>query len=115
MHCDDITGNVSETDTANKRKKNPEPPPIYIYGVMGYKAMVENLAKAVDEETYFTKALSNYTGRTEYPTVRNLKKINTPYPRRKNNTPCVPNQTGPSLQSRNMRSVSFSFDQRNQE
>jgi ribosomal protein S25 len=61
MHCDDdITGNASVADTANKKKKKDSKPlPICIYGVMDYKAMVENLAKAVDEETYFTKTLSN--------------------------------------------------------
>jgi hypothetical protein len=49
MHCDDdITGNVSETDTANRREEGPKPPPIYIYDVTDYKAMDENLAKAVD-------------------------------------------------------------------
>jgi hypothetical protein len=29
-----------------------------MYGVTDYKAMVENLAKAGDEETHFTKTLS---------------------------------------------------------
>jgi hypothetical protein len=41
------------------RKKNPKPPLVYIYAVMDYNAMVENLAKAIDEEIYFTKTLSN--------------------------------------------------------
>jgi hypothetical protein len=58
MHCNvDITGNVSETDTANKKKILTPTPPIYISGVTDYKALVENFAKAVDEETYFTKTL----------------------------------------------------------
>jgi hypothetical protein len=44
MHSDDdITGNASETDTANKGG--------------------ETLAKDVDEETYFAKTLSNNTAR----------------------------------------------------
>jgi hypothetical protein len=30
-----------------------------MYGVTDYKAVVKNLAKAGDEETYFTKTLSN--------------------------------------------------------
>jgi hypothetical protein len=38
-----------------------KPPPIYINCVTAYKAMVETPAKAVDEETYFTKALSYST------------------------------------------------------
>jgi hypothetical protein len=56
MHCDDdITGNVSEPDTANKKKKGSIFPPIYIYGVTDYKAMVGNLAKAVDEKPTLPK------------------------------------------------------------
>jgi hypothetical protein len=58
-HCDDdITGNVSETDTANQNKIDSKPPPINLYGVMDCKAMVGNLVKAIDEETYFTKTLT---------------------------------------------------------
>jgi hypothetical protein len=54
MHCDDdITGYVSETDTANRGEED----------VTDYKVMAENLAKAVDEETYFTKTLSKNTVR----------------------------------------------------
>jgi hypothetical protein len=64
MHCDDdTTGNVSETDTANKKPNDPKPPPTYLYGVTDHKARVGNIAKAVDEETYFTKTLSNNTVR----------------------------------------------------
>jgi hypothetical protein len=36
---------------------------ILIYGVTDHTAMVENLAKAVDKEIYFTKTLSNNTVR----------------------------------------------------
>jgi hypothetical protein len=39
------------------------PPPIYIYGVTDNTGMAETVAKAVDEETYFTKTLSNNTVR----------------------------------------------------
>jgi hypothetical protein len=42
--------------------KSPSPP-IYIRGVTDYKAMVANLVKVVDGETYFTKTLSNSTVR----------------------------------------------------
>jgi hypothetical protein len=59
-HCDDDkTGNVSETDIANKKKIYTKPPAIYIYCATDYKAMVGSLAKVVEEETYFTKTLSN--------------------------------------------------------
>jgi capsid portal protein len=77
MHCDDdITGNVSETDIANREKERSYPlPPIYIYGAMDYKAMVENLAKAVDEETYFTKTLSNNTVRISIISSETYRKL----------------------------------------
>jgi hypothetical protein len=57
------------------RKKNPKPPPIYIYGVTGYKAMVESIAKAIDEETYFTKTLSNVTVRISTLSLETLRKF----------------------------------------
>jgi hypothetical protein len=75
MHCDDITENVSGRDTANKGKKNPKPSPIYIYGVTDYKAMVQKLAKALDEETYFTKTLSNNTVRIGIITSETYRKL----------------------------------------
>jgi mannose-6-phosphate isomerase class I len=76
MHCDDdITGNVSETDTANKKRKDPKPSPIYIYGVTDYKAMVRNLAQAVNEETYFTKTLYNNTVRISILSSETSRKL----------------------------------------
>jgi uncharacterized alpha/beta hydrolase family protein len=75
MHCDDdVTRNVSETDAANKEKKDPKLPPIYIHGITDYKAMVNNLAKAVDEENYFTKTLSNNTVRISTPSSETYRK-----------------------------------------
>jgi hypothetical protein len=75
-HCDDTTGNISETDTANKKKEDPKPPPpIYIYVVTDYKAMVENLAKAVDEGTYFIKALSNIAVRNSILSLETNRKL----------------------------------------
>jgi hypothetical protein len=64
VHCDDgITGNVSETDTANKKKNATLSPPISISDVTDYNVMVVNLAEAVDEETHFIKTLSKNTVR----------------------------------------------------
>jgi hypothetical protein len=40
-------------------KQEPKPPPIYIYDMNNYKAMVDDLSKVVEEETYHTKALPN--------------------------------------------------------
>ena len=42
-------------------KQEARPPPIYTYGVNNYDAMVDNLSKVVEEETYHTKALPNNT------------------------------------------------------
>jgi hypothetical protein len=115
MHCDDdITGNDSETDTTNK-KKDPKPSPFYMYGVTDYKAMVENLAKAVDEETYFTKTLSNNTVRISTISSETYRKLICHIQDQKNNAPYISNQTGQSLQNCNTRSTSFNFNERNQE
>jgi len=40
-------------------KHEPKPPPIYIYDVNNYKAMVDDPSKVVEEETYHTIALPN--------------------------------------------------------
>jgi len=42
-------------------KRELRPPPIYIYDVNNYKAMVDDLSKVVEEETYHTTALPNNT------------------------------------------------------
>ena len=42
-------------------KQEPKPPPINIYDVNNYKAMVDYLSKVVEEETCHTKALPNNT------------------------------------------------------
>jgi hypothetical protein len=54
---------MSQKQIQLKRKKVPKSSPINIYGVTEYRTMAKNLAKAVDEETYFTKTLSNNTVR----------------------------------------------------
>jgi hypothetical protein len=58
----DITGNVSETDTANEEKEDPN---LHhsTYTASQTIKLVLNLAKAVDEKTYFTKTRSNNTER----------------------------------------------------
>jgi hypothetical protein len=76
MYChENTTGNDTEANADKKEKREPKPPPIYIYGVTDYKAMVENLAKAVDEETYFTKTLSNNTVRISTQSPETYRKI----------------------------------------
>ena len=42
-------------------KREPKPPPIYIYGVNDFKGMLNNLAMVTENETYTAKALPNNT------------------------------------------------------
>jgi hypothetical protein len=49
------------TNTKNENLRKSRLPPIYIYGVTNYHAMVEHLATTVEEEQYYCKALSNET------------------------------------------------------
>jgi len=54
----DETPPDTSTSTANiivKPPLNPRPPPIYIYGVTNYKAMLRSLQKAIEEERFYTK------------------------------------------------------------
>jgi len=60
----DETSTDTSTSTPNisvKPPLNPRPPPIYIYGVTNYKAMLRSLQKAIEEERFYTKTLSNNT------------------------------------------------------
>jgi len=60
----DETPSDTSTSTPNisvKPSLNPRPPPIYIYGVTNYKAMIHSLQKAIEEERFYTKSLSNNT------------------------------------------------------
>jgi hypothetical protein len=41
--------------------KTPKPPPIYVYGVVDFKKMLDNFATAVPEETYRCTSLPNDT------------------------------------------------------
>ena len=59
--CNESQNKKNTSNTKTTEIKNPRPPPIYIYGVKDYKAMVANLASVAEEETYFTKALPNNT------------------------------------------------------
>lgn len=59
--CNESQTERNTSNTKTTQIKDPKPPPIYIYGVKDYKAMVTNLASVAEEETYFTKALPNNT------------------------------------------------------
>jgi hypothetical protein len=45
--------------TPNTSSKEPKPPPIYIYEVNNFKAMLDNVAIVTENETHAVKALSN--------------------------------------------------------
>jgi hypothetical protein len=81
---------------------------------MDYEAMVENLAKAIEEETYFTKTLPNDTVRFSTLSSETYRKL-IDHIRNEKIIHHTIKSTGPSLESRNTRSTSFYFDQRNQE
>jgi hypothetical protein len=50
----------TQTNPVNPNRE-PKPPPIYIYGVTDFQAMLSNLAKVTESETYIAKALPNNT------------------------------------------------------
>lgn len=65
----------TQANPTNKKPNDPKPPPIFIYGVTDYKAMVENLAEVTADETYFTKALANNTIKINPQTADTYRKL----------------------------------------
>jgi hypothetical protein len=57
----DISQNGMSTNlkTPNTSSKEPKPPPIYIYGVNNFEAMLDNLVTVTKNDTYAVKALPN--------------------------------------------------------
>jgi hypothetical protein len=63
-------GTHTISETSNQQSKEPKPPPIYVYGVTNYNAMVNSLAAVTATETYHSKTISDntviiYPGTTE--------------------------------------------------
>jgi hypothetical protein len=56
-------------------KREPEPPPIYIYGVDDFKTMLSNLATVTENETYIGKALPNNTIKLMSNTAETYRKL----------------------------------------
>lgn len=86
--CNQITTSnkfqlLEQSENQSQRTNNPEndqnkitkPPPIYIYGVTNFKAMIENLAQAVEDETYHTKTVSANTVKINTHTVDTYRKL----------------------------------------
>jgi hypothetical protein len=60
LPCDNNQNNQPPTPTNPVNpKRETRPPPIYIYGVNNFKAMLSNVATVTENETYITKALPN--------------------------------------------------------
>ena len=55
----------------NHLPHTPQNLPIFIYGVVDYKQMVDNLSKAIEDENCQCKILSNYTVKvtTQHPDI----------------------------------------------
>lgn len=73
--CNESQTERNTSNTKTTQIKDPKPPPIYIYGVKDYKAMVTNLASVAEEETYFTKALPNNTIKINPQTPDTYRKL----------------------------------------
>ena len=54
-------GNNSNEQTQPNTQLTPKPPSIFIYGVLNYKKMIDNLSNITEEETYQCKILRNDT------------------------------------------------------
>jgi hypothetical protein len=65
----------TSSPTANTSRKEPKPPPIYIYGVNNLKAMLNNLATVTENETYTVKALPNNTMKVMPNTPATYRKL----------------------------------------
>jgi hypothetical protein len=86
-------GTPTNFKTSDTSKREPKPPPIYIYGVNNLKAMLDNFTMVTD---------GNHAKHT-----RNIQKTNPTCKRRKNHTPHVPDKGGKSVQNSNPRSASL--------
>ena len=54
-------GSNTNEQTQTNTQLTHKPPPIYIYGVLNCKKMIDNLSNISEEETYQCKILRNYT------------------------------------------------------
>lgn len=73
--CNESQTEINTSNTKSTEIKDPRPPPIYIYGVKDFKAMIEHLALVAAEETYFTKALPNNTIKINPQTPDTYRKL----------------------------------------
>lgn len=66
---------TSKSNSSSKPQPNPRPPPIYIYGVRDYKAMMRDLAQAIEDERYHTKTLANNTVKINTHSIEGYRQL----------------------------------------
>jgi hypothetical protein len=99
-------GTSTNLKTPNTPKREPKPPPIYIYSVNNLKAMPDNFAMVTENETYIVKALHNDTNQIMPNTPETYRKL-IQHVRDENHTSYVPTIRGKSVQNSNPRSASL--------
>lgn len=67
--------NTNNPHTSVKPQQNPRPPPIYIYGVTNYKAMLNNLRDVIEAERFHTKTLSDNTVKINTHSIDGYRKL----------------------------------------
>jgi len=60
---------------STKPQPNPRPPPIYIYGVTNYRAMLNNLQEVIEAERFHTKTLSNNTVKVNTHSIEGYRQL----------------------------------------
>lgn len=65
----------SRTSTHRDKPNTPRPPPIFVYGVKNFMAMLDNLAKAAEPETYRTLAMANETVKITAHSIETYRKL----------------------------------------
>jgi hypothetical protein len=70
-----IDDNKRTLNISAKPLPNPRPPPIYIYGVTNYKAMLNNLQEVIEAERFHTKTLSNNTVKVNTHSIEGYRKL----------------------------------------
>lgn len=66
---------VQPANDSHTENKIPKPPPIYIYGVINYQEMINNLREIVEDEQYTSKTLANNTIKINCNTPDTYRKL----------------------------------------
>jgi hypothetical protein len=68
-------GESPQTNTQRDTPNIPKPPPIFVYGVKNFKAMLDDLADVAEPTTYRTTALANDTVKISAITVDTYRSL----------------------------------------